>query len=151
MSRCELTGKGPVVTNLVSHSNIKTKSTSLPNVQNKRVFSAALNELVGLKMATSTIKSIEHVGNFDKYILQRPDEVLSKRALTVKNRIKRRLSGKVKKSNPGSVAAVAKVEAAPRVKKSAQPKAASTKAAAPAKAKTSAEATGAKAKKPAKK
>lgn len=104
MSRCELTGKGPVVVNLVSHSNIKTKSTSQPNVQNKRVFSAALNELVGLKLATSTIKSIEHVGNFDKYILQQPDEHLSKRALTVKKRIQKRLRGKLKKSNPGSQA-----------------------------------------------
>lgn len=91
MPRCELTGKAQVVKNLVSHSNIKTKSRAALNIQQKRVFSNALQELVNLKMATSTIRSLEHKGGFDAYILGQPDEVLSKRALTVKNRIRRRL------------------------------------------------------------
>ena len=92
MSRCELTGKGPVVKNLVSHSNIKTKSRSLPNIQQKRVFSRALNGLVSLKMAASTIRSMEHMGGFDTFILNQPDKTLSKRALSVKLRIQRQLS-----------------------------------------------------------
>lgn len=94
MARCEITGKGPVVKNLVSHSNIKTKSTAYANIQQKRMFSQALNEKVNLKMATSTIKSIEHVGSLDSFILRQDDANMSKRALTVKNRIKRKLSGK---------------------------------------------------------
>lgn len=97
MSRCELTGKSPQVKNLVSHSNIKTKSTAFPNVQQKRVFSNLLNEMVSLKMATSTLRSIDHVGSFDKYVLNQPDEKLSKRALTVKNRMLRKLRGQKKK------------------------------------------------------
>ncbi|MCB0364126.1 MAG: 50S ribosomal protein L28 [Bdellovibrionaceae bacterium] len=92
MSRCELTGKGPVVKNLVSHSNIKTKSRSLPNIQQKRVFSRALNGLVSLKVAASAIRSMEHMGGFDTFILNQPDKALSKRALAVKARIKRQLS-----------------------------------------------------------
>ncbi len=96
MARCELTGKMPQVKNLVSHSNIKTKSVANPNVQQKRIFSRALNQLVSLKMATSTIRSLEHQGGFDTFILNQPDEKLSKRALEIKTRILRRLRRKKK-------------------------------------------------------
>ncbi|MEK6773225.1 MAG: 50S ribosomal protein L28 [Bdellovibrionota bacterium] len=91
MSRCELTGKGPVVKNLVSHSNIKTKSIALPNVQKKRIFSRVLNQMVRLYMATSTIRDMEHMGGLDNFILNQNDELLSKRAMDVKRRIKRKL------------------------------------------------------------
>lgn len=97
MSRCELTGKGPVVKNLVSHSNIKTKSTALPNVQQKRVFSRLLGEMVNLKMAASTIRSMEHMGGFDTLILNLPQEKMSKRALDVRTRILRKMRAKAKK------------------------------------------------------
>jgi len=91
MSRCELTGKGPAVKNLVSHSNIKTKSIAMPNVQKKRIFSKALNQMVRLQMATSAIRDMEHMGGFDHFILNQDDSVLSKRALDVKRRIKHKL------------------------------------------------------------
>lgn len=91
MSRCELTGKGPVVKNLVSHSNIKTKSVALPNVQKKRIFSKVLNQMVRLNMATSTIRDMEHMGGLDNFILNQNDELLSKRAMDIKRRIKRKL------------------------------------------------------------
>ncbi len=93
MARCELTGKGPVVKNLVSHSNIKTKSVAMPNVQSKRLFSQTLNEFVQLKIATSTIRSMEHQGGFDAFILRAKDQKMSKRALTVKQRIARKIQG----------------------------------------------------------
>jgi large subunit ribosomal protein L28 len=92
MARCELTGKSPVVKNLVSHSNIKTKSVAMPNVQRKRIFSPTLNQSVTLKVATSTLKSMEHSGGFDKYILNQPTAVLSKRATAVQSRIRRKIS-----------------------------------------------------------
>ena len=97
MSRCELSGKSPVVKNLVSHSNIKTKSVALPNVQRKRIFSKTLNQMVRLYMATSAIRDMEHMGGLDTFILNQNDAVLSKRALDVKNRIKRKI-GKAKKA-----------------------------------------------------
>ena len=93
MPRCELTGKSPEVKNLVSHSNIKTKSVALPNVQQKRLFSNLLGEMVNLKMATSTIRSIDHMGSLDKFILNQPETKLSKRALTLKTRMLRKLRG----------------------------------------------------------
>ena len=92
MSRCELTGKSPVVKNLVSHSNIKTKKKAYPNVQQKRLFSRSLNQMISLKVATSAIKDMEHMGGFDKFILNQPEVSLSPRALAVKNRIRRKIS-----------------------------------------------------------
>ncbi len=94
MSRCELTGKSAVVKNLVSHSNIKTKSRALPNVQKKRIFSRGLNMMVRLNVATSTIRDMEHMGGFDAFVLQQDDKVLSKHALAVKSRLKKKLSAK---------------------------------------------------------
>ncbi len=97
MAICELTGKGPVSKNLVSHSNIKTKSRAMANVQKKRLFSPTLNEFVQLNVATSTIRSIEHTGGFDKYLLNQKDGLLSKRALSFKKRLKTRITKAAKK------------------------------------------------------
>lgn len=94
MSRCELSGKGPVVKNLVSHSNIKTKSTAYANIQRKKLYSQSLNEWVSFNIATSTLRNIENRGSFDSYLLRQNEEKLSKRALTLKNRIRKRLAGK---------------------------------------------------------
>lgn len=98
MSRCELTGKSPVVKNLVSHSNIKTKSIAMPNVQRKRIFSRTLNEMVRLYVAASAIRDMEHTGGFDQYIMNQPNEVLSKRAMVVKTKIRRKMSKPSKKA-----------------------------------------------------
>ena len=92
MARCELTGKSPVVKNLVSHSNIKTKSIAMPNIQKKRLYSPILDQLVTLKVATSALKSMEHSGGFDKFILNQPSVTLSKRALAVQSRIRKKIS-----------------------------------------------------------
>jgi large subunit ribosomal protein L28 len=96
MSKCELTGKGPVVKNLVSHSNIKTKSIAQPNVQKKRIFSRTLNSMVRLSVATSAIRDMEHMGGFDNFILNLTDTKMSKRALAVKLRIKKKIGSNKK-------------------------------------------------------
>jgi len=98
VGRCELTGKGPVVKNLVSHSNIKTKTISQPNIQKKRLFSQALGQLVTLRIATSTIRDMEHMGGLDKFILNQEEMKLSKRAQAVKTRIRQKLAGSKKKA-----------------------------------------------------
>lgn len=98
MGRCEITGKGPVVKNLVSHSNIKTKTIAQPNVQQKRIFSRVLNAMVSLKLATSTLRSMEHNGGFDTFILNQKDDKLSKRALEIKKKIKNKMKAKSSKS-----------------------------------------------------
>jgi large subunit ribosomal protein L28 len=91
MAVCELTGKKPVVKNLVSHSNIKTKRKIQPNVQQRRLYSDLLKGFVSLKVATSTLRSIEHRGGFDHFILQQDPEKLSPRALKVLKRIQAKL------------------------------------------------------------
>lgn len=115
MSRCELTGKRPVVKNLVSHSNIKTKSTALPNVQKKRLFSRVLNEMVRLQIATSAIRDMEHMGGFDMFILNQKVDKLSPRAREVQARIRRKMSAKKK----SAAAAAAPATDAPVAKKAA--------------------------------
>lgn len=94
MSRCELTGKRPMVKHLVSHSNRKTKSKSNPNVQSKRLFSRTLDQMVRLQVATKAIKDMEHMGGLDSFLLNQVEEKLSPRALAVRNRIKRKISNK---------------------------------------------------------
>lgn len=118
MSRCELTGKGPVVKNLVSHSNIKTKSTALPNVQKKRLFSRALNEMVRLQIATSAIRDMEHMGGFDVFILNQKTNRLSPRAREIQARIRRKMAAKKKTAAPAKAVAKSepKTEAAPAKK-----------------------------------
>jgi large subunit ribosomal protein L28 len=96
MPRCELTGKGPVVKNLVSHSNIKTKSTAQPNVQKKRMFSRTLGQMVTLRVAASAIRAMEHMGGLDKFILNQDDADLSKRALAVRSRIRNKMKAGTK-------------------------------------------------------
>ena len=96
MSRCELSGKRPMVKHLVSHSNRKTKSKSNPNVQSKRLFSRTLDEMVRLQVATKAIKDMEHMGGLDAFLLNQDAKLLSPRALEVRNRIKRKISNKKK-------------------------------------------------------
>lgn len=99
MAHCELSGKGPVVKNLVSHSNIKTKSTAYLNIQSRRFHSQALDEFVRFKVAVATLRSVEHSGGLDGFVLKQNDSKLSQRALKFKNRLKRKLrSGRKAKS-----------------------------------------------------
>lgn len=65
--RCELTGKGVLVGNRVSHSHRKTKHRCYPNLQIKKFWSDKLNRYVRLKVSTSAIRSIDKLG-FDAYI-----------------------------------------------------------------------------------
>ena len=85
--RCELTGKGPITGHNISHSHIKTKRRQVPNIHKRRLFSDTLGVFVTLNVAANTIRSIEHAGGFDKFILKQPEERLSKRARAVRNRI----------------------------------------------------------------
>lgn len=96
MSRCELSGQGPVVKNLVSHSNIKTKSTAQPNIQNKKFMSESLDQSFSFKVSTRTLRTVERVGGFDRFMLGQEDAILSKRALSVKNKIAKKINAKKK-------------------------------------------------------
>ena len=88
MSRiCELTGKGRQVGHNVSHANNKTKRTFLPNLQNVTLLSDALGESVKLRVSTHGLRSVEHVGGLDNWLLKTNDEKLSLRARRLKREV----------------------------------------------------------------
>ena len=67
--RCEITGKGPLVGNRVSHANNKTKRRWLPNLQEASFFSAGLKRNVTLTCSTHGIRTVEHKGGIDNFLL----------------------------------------------------------------------------------
>ena len=92
MSRiCELTGKGRQVGHNVSHANNKTKRTFLPNLQNVTLMSDALGTSVKLRVSTHGLRSVEHVGGLDNWLLKISDDDLSLRARRLKRDVKKKL------------------------------------------------------------
>ncbi len=91
MSRvCELTGKGRLVGNNVSHANNKTKRTFLPNLQNVTLLSDSLAKSVRLKVSTHGLRSVEHVGGLDNWLTKTRAEKLSPRAQKLKRELKKK-------------------------------------------------------------
>lgn len=60
--KCKFTGKGPLVGNNVSHSNIKTKTRQLPNIQTKRIFVPELNRFVKVKLSARALRTVTKLG-----------------------------------------------------------------------------------------
>ena len=85
--RCELTGKGVLVGNNVSHANNKTKRVYRPNLQDVSLASDALGQSVRLKISMSALRSVDRAGGLDSFILKSKDTVLSPRALRLKRMI----------------------------------------------------------------
>jgi large subunit ribosomal protein L28 len=93
MSRiCELTGKGRLVGNNVSHANNKTKRTFLPNLQNVTLISDTLERGVKLRVSMSGLRSVEHVGGLDNWLLKTSDEKLSLNVRRLKREIAKKQS-----------------------------------------------------------
>lgn len=93
MSRiCELTGKGRMVGNNVSHANNKTKRTFLPNLQNVTLMSEALGTSVRLRVSTHGLRSVEHVGGLDNWLVKTTDDKLSLRARRLKRDVRKKLT-----------------------------------------------------------
>jgi large subunit ribosomal protein L28 len=90
MSRiCELTGKGRLTGNNVSHANNKTKRVYLPNLQNVTLMSEALDRSYKFRVSTHGLRSVEHNGGLDNWLLKTQDTKLSKTALKVKRDLKK--------------------------------------------------------------
>ncbi|MWD26451.1 50S ribosomal protein L28 [Aquicoccus sp. SCR17] len=85
--RCELTGKGPMVGNNVSHANNKTKRRFLPNLNDVTLQSETLGRGVKLRISTHALRSVDHRGGLDKFLAKADDAVLSPNALKVKKEI----------------------------------------------------------------
>ena len=87
--RCELTGKGVQAGNNVSHAHNKTRRRFLPNVQDVRLMSETLGRSFALKVSAAALRSVEHNGGLDNFLLKAKDEKLSLQARRVKRDIKK--------------------------------------------------------------
>ncbi len=85
MSRvCELTGKGPMTGNKVSHANNKTRRRFLPNLNEVSLASDKLGRSFSLRISAAALRSVDHRGGLDAYLAKAKDAELSDRALQIK-------------------------------------------------------------------
>jgi large subunit ribosomal protein L28 len=85
--RCELTGKGTLVGNNVSHANNKTKRIYRPNLQTVSLVSEILGNSYTLKISMNALRSVDRNGGLDPFLLKSRDNVLSAKALRLKRAI----------------------------------------------------------------
>jgi large subunit ribosomal protein L28 len=85
--RCSLTGKGVQTGNNVSHANNKTRRRFLPNIRSRRLYSEALGEAFRLKIAASTLRTIEKKGGLDAFLLDVPAAGLDRDMVRLRERI----------------------------------------------------------------
>jgi large subunit ribosomal protein L28 len=87
--RCDLTGKTAQVGHRVSHSNIKTKRRFLPNLLNVTLISDALDRSVKLRVSANALRTIDHRGGLDAFLIKAKDDDLSDKALELKRQIRK--------------------------------------------------------------
>ena len=75
--------------NNVSHANNKSRRRFLPNLQRASILSDALGAPVRLRLSVRAIRSIEHNGGLDAYLLSTPNAKLPADARRIKRRIKK--------------------------------------------------------------
>ena len=85
--RCELTGKSRQIGHRVSHSNIKTKRRFRPNLLNVTLISESLNRRVRLRVSANALKSVDHRGGLDAFLMAAKDAELSPRVLELKREV----------------------------------------------------------------
>jgi large subunit ribosomal protein L28 len=85
--RCEITGKGVLSGNNVSHANNRTRRRFLPNLQITSLLSEALGQSLRLRLSTRAIRTIEHNGGIDAYLLKTNASKLTERGQELKRKI----------------------------------------------------------------
>ncbi|SDG12889.1 50S ribosomal protein L28 [Pelagibacterium luteolum] len=86
--RCELTGKGVMTGNNVSHALNRTRRRFLPNLCDVTLLSEALDRSVKLRISAAALRTVEHRGGLDAFLLKAKDEELSVRALGIKKELR---------------------------------------------------------------
>ncbi|PIE08468.1 MAG: 50S ribosomal protein L28 [Rhodobacterales bacterium] len=90
MSRvCELTGKGPMSGNNVSHAHNRTRRRFLPNLNDVTLVSEALGKSFRLRISASALRTVDHRGGLDAFLAKAKDAELSANALKIKKDIAR--------------------------------------------------------------
>ncbi len=84
---CQITGKKPITGNNVSHSNIKTKRRFKPNLQTVSLTSEILGRTVRARISTNALRTVDHRGGFDAFLLKAKDADLAPNMLALKRQI----------------------------------------------------------------
>jgi large subunit ribosomal protein L28 len=92
--RCELTGTDRQVGHLVSHSNIKTKRTFEPNLVKVTLASDALGRAFKLRITAAALRTVDHIGGLDAFLVKAKEDQLSVRAARIRRDLKKKLSEK---------------------------------------------------------
>ena len=88
MSRvCELTGKGPMTGNNVSHAHNRTRRRFLPNLNDVTLVSETLGKSFKLRISAAALRSVDHRGGLDAFLAKAKDDELSAKALKIKKEI----------------------------------------------------------------
>jgi large subunit ribosomal protein L28 len=90
--RCELTGTNRQIGHKVSHSNIKTKRSFEPNLVNVTLTSDALGRSYKMRVTAAALRSVDHTGGLDAFLLKANEEKLSGRAAKIRRELKKKLS-----------------------------------------------------------
>jgi large subunit ribosomal protein L28 len=85
--RCELTGKGVMVGNNVSHANNKTRRRFMPNLNDVTLMSETLGRGFKLRISASALRTVDHRGGLDSFLAKAKDIELSEKALKIKKDI----------------------------------------------------------------
>ncbi|MDI3469243.1 MAG: LSU ribosomal protein L28p [Pseudolabrys sp.] len=85
--RCDLTGKTAQVGHKVSHSNIKTKRRFLPNLRSVTLTSEILGRSVRARVSANALKTVDHRGGLDAFLLKAKDAELAPKMLELKRAI----------------------------------------------------------------
>ena len=87
--RCEVTGKGVMVGNNVSHANNKTKRRFLPNLNDVTILSEILDRSFKFRVSAAALRTVDHRGGLDGFMAKAKDSELSEKALKVKREIQK--------------------------------------------------------------
>jgi large subunit ribosomal protein L28 len=98
--RCDITGKGVLTGNNVSHANNRTRRRFLPNLQESSLLSDILGTALRLRLSTRAIRTVERNGGIDAFLLGTPNRRLPEPALALKRRI-RKAQAKQRAAQPG--------------------------------------------------
>ncbi|HEY1153213.1 MAG TPA: 50S ribosomal protein L28 [Pseudolabrys sp.] len=88
--RCDLTGKKPLVGHKVSHSNIKTKRRFLPNLRMVTLASETLGRAFRLRISANALRTVDHRGGLDAFLLKASNEDLAPKALRIKRDLEKK-------------------------------------------------------------
>ncbi|MCC7305636.1 MAG: 50S ribosomal protein L28 [Alphaproteobacteria bacterium] len=92
--RCQITGKAVMTGNNVSHAENRTRRRFLPNIQDNRLYSEALERWVSIKVTTAGLRTVEHKGGFDAFLMNTAKTKLDPKLRKIRAQVEKALADK---------------------------------------------------------